>query len=70
MTADVAAAEYGNQGGDRGSYWTPREENPQGFGWTNASFVKLREGLPEELKTALDRGVPADELFGKAPRSP
>jgi alpha,alpha-trehalase len=63
VTADVAAAEYGNQGADRGSYWTPREENPQGFGWTNASFVKLRAGLPDALKAALDQGVPPDALF-------
>lgn len=63
VTADVAAAEYGNQGADRGSYWTPREENPQGFGWTNASFVKLRQGLPVALREALDAGVKPEELF-------
>jgi alpha,alpha-trehalase len=63
VTANVAAAEYGNQGADRGSYWTPREENPQGFGWTNASFVKLRAGLPDDLKAALDERVPAGTLF-------
>jgi alpha,alpha-trehalase len=67
VTADVAAAEYGNQGGDRGSYWTPREENPQGFGWTNASFVKLRDGLPADLKAALDARKPPDEVFTRAP---
>src|SRR6185503_116694 len=68
VSADVAAAEYGNQGADRGSYWTPREENPLGFGWTNASFVKLRETLPQELKDALDQGVKPDELFGPPDR--
>jgi alpha,alpha-trehalase len=67
ITADVAAAEYGNQGADRGSYWTPREENPQGFGWTNASFVKLRQGLPKELQQALDKGIKPDTLFAQRP---
>jgi alpha,alpha-trehalase len=63
VSADVAAAEYGNQGADRGAYWTAREDNPQGFGWTNASFLKLRAGLPEHLRVALDRGVPAERFF-------
>jgi alpha,alpha-trehalase len=63
ISADVVAAEYGNQGADRGSYWTPREENPQGFGWTNASFLELRDSLPAHLRAQLDQRVSAADAF-------
>ncbi len=59
-SAFVRAAEYGNQGGDRGEYLLPLSERAMGFGWTNASILVLLRSLPPQLRAALDQGVPPD----------
>jgi alpha,alpha-trehalase len=63
-SADVPV-EYGNQGADRGPYMAPRSERTLGFAWTNASVLVLMEGLPAELREALDVGRSAGDVPGR-----
>lgn len=56
-TIAVTAAEYHNQGNDRGAYLSDQAARALGFGWTNASIPILLAGLEEPLQAKLDAGV-------------
>jgi alpha,alpha-trehalase len=60
--------EYGNQGTGRGGLTKP-EAGPLGFGWTNATYVTLLQGLPPELRAQLDAGVSPETLFPRFSRA-
>lgn len=55
-TAAVSAAEYHNQGTDRGAY-LDEAARAFGFGWTNASIPLLLAALEEPLQARLEAGV-------------
>jgi alpha,alpha-trehalase len=56
-SAEVSAAEYLNQGTDRGAYLSMEAQRALGFGWTNASIPLLVMGLEPELQAKLDAGI-------------
>lgn len=53
----VDAAEYHNQGNDRGPYLSNEAARALGFGWTNASIPLLLAGLETPLQAKLDAGI-------------
>ena len=60
ISSIVKSSEYPNQGYDRGDYRTPRGVRPVGFGWSNASVLKMLALMPEDLKDQLNHKVDPD----------
>ncbi len=61
ISSITKTSEYPNQGYDRGDYRVPRGVRPVGFGWSNASVLRMLAIMPEELRTQLDHEVHPDQ---------